>query len=111
MKLSFPSSPSASALSTNSGRESRNAFAVVPEIGAKIGLRINEHLSIFGGYNYLYWSNVARPGAQIDRNLNPNLIRTSATFGAGADPARPTRTFRTDDYWAHGMIWGAELRY
>lgn len=99
------------ALASNSGRASRNAFAVVPEIGAKLGLHVTERLTIFGGYTYLYWSNVARPGAQIDRNLNPNLIPTSATFGDPAGPQRPTRSFRTDDYWAHGMIWGLEFRY
>jgi len=99
------------ALASNSGRASRNEFAVVPEIGAKVGVRVSEHFTIYGGYNFFYWSNVARPGAQIDRNLNPNLIPTSTTFGAPGGPRQPVRSFTTDDYWAHGMIWGVEFRY
>lgn len=99
------------ALATNSGRFSRNNFAVVPEVSAKLGLRISERLTVFGGYSYLYWSNVARPGEQIDRNLNPNLIPTSASFGGPATPRQPVMPFRTSDYWVQGMIWGFEFSY
>jgi hypothetical protein len=99
------------ALATNSGRFSRDTFAVVPEVSAKLGLRITERLTIFGGYSYLYWSNVARPGEQIDRNLNPNLIPTSASFGGPAAPRQPIMPFRTSDYWVQGMTWGLEFRY
>jgi hypothetical protein len=99
------------ALATNSGRFSRNDFAIVPEISAKLGLRITERLTLFGGYGFMYWSNVVRPGDQIDRRLNPNLIPTSATFGGPAAPALPAAPFRTTDYWAQGMMWGLEFRY
>lgn len=99
------------ALATNSGRFSRNSFAVVPEVSAKLGLRISERLTVFGGYSYLYWSNVARPGEQIDRNLNPNLIPTSVSFGGPATPRQPIMPFRTSDYWVQGMIWGFEFQY
>lgn len=99
------------ALATNSGRFSRNDFAIVPEISAKLGLRITERLTLFGGYSFMYWSSVVRPGDQIDRRLNPNLIPTSATFGGPATPALPAVPFRTTDYWAQGMMWGLEFRY
>ncbi|MCI0681456.1 MAG: BBP7 family outer membrane beta-barrel protein [Gemmataceae bacterium] len=99
------------ALATNSGRCSRDSFAVVPEVSAKLGLRISERLTVFGGYTFLYWSDVVRPGEQIDRNLNPNLIPTSASFGGPATPRQPVMAFRTSDYWAQGMIWGFEFRY
>lgn len=98
------------ALATNSGRFSRDKFAVVPEVSSKIGLRITERLSIFGGYTFLYWNRVARPGAQIDCNLNPNFIPTSATAGP-AELRQPTASFRTTDWWAHGVTWGIEFRY
>jgi hypothetical protein len=98
------------ALPTNSGRFARDTFAVVPEISGKIGLRITERLTISGGYTFLYCSRIARPGEQIDRNLNPSFIPTS--FGTGpAEPKQPTTLFRTSDYWAHGMTWGLEFRY
>jgi len=99
------------ALATNSGRSSRNDFAIVPEISANLGLRITERLTLFGGYSFMYWSSVVRPGDQIDRRLNPNLIPTSGTFGGPAIPALPAVPFRTTDYWAQGMMWGLEFRY
>jgi hypothetical protein len=99
------------ALSSNSGSFSRDTFAVVPEVSAKLAFHVSERLLVFGGYSYLYWSNVARPGEQIDRNLNPNLIPTSATFGGPATPRQPAAGFRTSDYWMQGMIFGLELRY
>jgi len=99
------------ALSTNSGTLSRDRFAVVPEVSAKLGLHISDHLMIFGGYSCMFWSNVVRPGEQIDRNLNPNLIPTSVTFGAAATPRQPAASFQTSDYWMQGMIFGFELRY
>jgi len=99
------------ALATNSGRFSRNTFAVVPEVSGKIGFRVSERLSVFGGYTILYWNRIARPGEQIDRNLNPNLIPTSTKFGGPADPPQPATLFRTNDYWAQGMTWGVEFRY
>lgn len=99
------------ALATNSGTSSRNAFAVVPEVTAKLGLRLSERCTFFGGYTFMAWTDVVRPGDQIDRNLNPNLIPTSSTFGSPAIPAQPTRFFRTSDYWAQGMTLGFEIRY
>lgn len=99
------------ALASNSGTFTRNAFAVVPEVGVNLGLRITERFSAFAGYTFIYWSDVARPGDQIDRNLNPNLIPTSNTFGTPGGPARPAPGIRSTDFYAHGLNVGLSFRY
>ncbi len=98
------------ALSTNSGQFTRNVFAVVPETGISLGFKVTEHIRASASYSFLYWSNVARPGDQIDTNLNPNFIPTSNTFGAGGT-ARPAFNFRSTDFFAHGVNLGLEIRY
>src|SRR5262249_43914626 len=59
------------ALPTNSGRFERSEFTVVPEVGLNVGLQVTNHLRAYVGYNFLYWSSVARPGDQIDLGGNP----------------------------------------
>jgi hypothetical protein len=99
------------ALATNSGRHTQTGFAVVPEVAATVGLALTRKLTFFTGYSLLYWSDVARPGAHIDRGLNPNLIPTSATFGGAAVPRRPAFRFDPSDFVAHGVHLGLEWRY
>ena len=99
------------ALASNSGRFSRDEFAVVPEVGVNLGFQITDRLQVFLGYTYLYWSNVVRPGDQIDRGLNPNLIPSSATFNNPGGPARPAFSFRDTDFWAQGINVGMGFRY
>jgi hypothetical protein len=99
------------ALSSNSGQFSRNAFSVVPEINATLGFQLTDHIKLFAGYSFLYWTNVVRPGDQVDTAINPNLVPTSTTYGAAGGPNRPGFAFRTTDFFAHGVNMGLEFRY
>ncbi|HMF16411.1 MAG TPA: BBP7 family outer membrane beta-barrel protein [Gemmataceae bacterium] len=99
------------AVSSNSGQFSRNAFAVVPEAGLDLGFQLTDRIRVFGGYSFLYWSNVARPGDQVDTSVNPNLVPTSTKFGVAGGPARPAFAFRSTDFFAHGVNLGLEVRY
>jgi hypothetical protein len=99
------------ALSSNSGSFNRNAFAVVPEIGVRVGLNVTQRLSVYAGYSFIYWSDVMRPGEQIDRGLNPNLIPTSLTFGMPGGPARPAPLVQSTGFYAHGLDLGVTFRY
>src|SRR5262245_37031796 len=66
------------ALNSNSGSQSGNAFSVLPEIGINLGYQLTPRLKAFVGYSFLYWSNVVRPGEQIDTNIDaariPNFL-------------------------------------
>ena len=60
-------------MQSNIGHFSQSQFAVVPEIGVKLGYQLTPNLRLQAGYNFLFWSNVVRPGQQIDTSVNPNL--------------------------------------
>jgi hypothetical protein len=62
------------------------------------------------GYDFLYWSRVARPGEQIDRSLN---LTQSPVFGTGTlvGPACPAPLIDSTDYFVHGLNFGFALVY
>jgi hypothetical protein len=93
---------------TNIGRYTSNHFAVVPEVGVRLGAQVTERMRAFVGYNFLYWSNVARAGEQIDLRVNPNQIAPPQPLNG---PALPAFTPRRSDYWVQGISLGLELRF
>jgi hypothetical protein len=100
------------ALATNSGRGTHNEFAVVPEVGVKLGYRIIDSLTAYVGYNFLYWSDVIRPGDQIDRRINPTQLPTSLQFTQPpTGPALPAALFQRGDYWAQGITFAVVFAY
>jgi hypothetical protein len=97
------------ALPGNSGHFSRDDFSVVPEVGVNVGYQFTNNLRVFVGYNFLYWSNVVRPGDVIDLRMNSTLVPTSLAPPSG--PAASPFAFRSSDFWAQGISFGAELRF
>ena len=98
---------------TNMGSHTRTVVAVVPEASFNVGYRLTSWLSIVAGYTFLYASNVARPGEQIDRTVNPTQ---SLSFGgpAGkplAGEARPRLPLEGSDFWAQGLSAGVALSF
>jgi hypothetical protein len=97
------------ALSSNIGRHSQSEFAVLPEVRLNIGIWLTAYLHAFIGYNFLYLSEVLRPGETIDRRWNRTLI---PTFGlAPTGPALPVPLFRSSDIHAHGLNLGLGLHF
>jgi hypothetical protein len=99
------------ALPTNIGSYNRDTFSVVPEIGINVGCQVTNHLRAFAGYNFLYWSNVVRPGDQIDFGVNPTQLPSARGPGMLVGPARPAFAFHDTDFWAHGINAGLEFRW
>jgi hypothetical protein len=93
---------------SNIGRYELNKFAVVPEVGVRLGVQLTDHLRVYAGYNFLYWSNVIRTGDAIDLRVNASQLppRTNVT-----GELFPRFTPRYTDYWVHGVVFGAQLRY
>lgn len=91
-------------LPSNIGRTTKDFFAVIPEVGLDVGYDVTERVRVSAGYTFLYWSNVVRPGEQIDFETN-----TAQIFGV--PPLRPMPMFNTTDFWAHGVNLGLTLRY
>jgi hypothetical protein len=106
------------ASTTNIGTYTANRFAVVPEIGIKLGYDVTDRFRVFVGYDFLYMSSVVRPGEQIDLNVNqafrPVDGRTPGfgnqnPFGSG--PRSPGVLFHRSDYWAQGLSAGFLYRF
>jgi hypothetical protein len=96
---------------TNIGSYRSDRFAVVPEVGVKLGYQLTDHVRLFVGYNFLYASSVVRPGDQIDRTINlsqvPTVFGQSPLVGA----PRPRPMFQQTDFWAQGVQFGVEVKY
>jgi hypothetical protein len=95
------------ALPSNIGRFSRDEFTWVPEMGLSVGYQCTDHFRLYVGYNVLYWSSVVRPGNQIDRVVNTNLLPPAV----GGGPARPGFAFNPSEFWAQGVTFGLEFKY
>lgn len=93
---------------TNGGRRTDTTFAVVPEVIVRLGVDVTSHWRVFVGYNFLYLSDVIRPGNQIDNTVNLTQL---TNLGPLAGPARPTPAFNHNDFWAQGINFGAEFRW
>jgi hypothetical protein len=94
---------------TNIGNYEQNEFVMVPELGLNVGIRITRCLRANIGYNVIYLPNVLRASEQIDPDINPGLIPPEAVVATGA--LRPQFRSIEDDYVAHGLNFGAELKF
>ena len=62
------------ALPSNIGTYEDDEFVVIPEFSLTLGYQIAPRVRFLVGYTLIYWSNVVRPGDQIDLNVNPDLL-------------------------------------
>jgi hypothetical protein len=74
-----------------------------------LGYQVTDWLRLTAGYNFLYWNTVARPGEQIDRQVNRTFQPFSPVAATG--PQRPAFAFSGSDFYAHGLTLGMEFRY
>jgi hypothetical protein len=99
------------AQSSNIGSYARDRFGVVPEGGTKLQAAIGKCVLVHVGYSFLFLGNAVRPGNHVDTSVNPNLVPTSATFGAAGGPARPAFQYHDSTYWAHLFNFGLTIQY
>ncbi len=92
---------------TNIGIYDTNSITAIPELGIKLGFFLNRRLKLSAGYNFIYWSKVARPGDQIDTDVNSSQIPPGVLLGAGF----PKYPGRTTDFWVQGITAGLEYRF
>lgn len=98
---------------TNIGRIERNRFAVMPEGGLRLNFDVTDHLRLYVGYNFLYLSDVVRPGEQVDTKVNTGFapFATSSQVAVQQGPRNPAVLFRTSDFWAQGVNFGLEYHW
>lgn len=95
---------------SNIGHYTKNSFAVMPQIGLKLGYQVGPRTRAYVGYDFMYLSNVARAGDQIDLRVNPTQIpRLNGNTPTG--PALPAFEQKTTDFWMQGIRVGVEFRF
>jgi hypothetical protein len=99
------------ALTSNGGKFHDGEFSAIPQLGLQVGYQYNPYVRLFVGYDFLYWSGVARPGDQVDLGVNPALVPALRGPGPPTGPARPAFAAQQTDFWAQGLSLGAEFRY
>ena len=96
---------------SNIGDYERNELSVLPQLGVTLGYKLTERLKLTGGYTFVYWSNVVRPGEQIDLEVNPGNLPFADPADPDGLPARPQFSFHQNDFWAHGLSAGLEYQW
>ena len=95
----------------NIGSYQRDAFSVLPELGLTLGYAVTPRLRATVGYTLIYWSNVLRPGDQIDLDVNGTLIPSGELDPIVVARDHPRFEYRQTDLWAQFLNVGAEYRW
>ena len=93
------------ALGSNSGEFSHSRFSVIPEFGINLAWNVSCLWTANIGYNFIYVTNVARPGDQIDLNIDPNQ------FPPAISGNQPAFAFNDTDVWIQGINIGLGCRF
>lgn len=93
----------------NLGAFENDEFSVVPEATVNVGYMATPNLRVHVGYNFLYWSNVTRPGDQIDRVVDLSFVPNAPPVPTTV--TRPLPTFTQSGFWTQGIQFGAEYRW
>ena len=97
------------ALPTNIGVQSRDRFALIPELNLNCRYQYSEQLSLEVGYSLLWITDVARSGSQIDTNVNPTYLPGAG--GTPTGPAVPSNPMHTASMWAQGLNVGVAWEF
>ena len=95
------------AAQSNIGRYNRRRFSVAPDVSLNLGYQITPSLRGFVGYSMLYWTNVVRPGPQVDRVVDLNFIPNSPAAPSSGQ-RRPAVLFNESNLFAQGASFGME---
>lgn len=98
-------------LGTNAGLTDRNRFSYVPEVRADAVYHFTDRLSVGVGYTFIYWSNVARPGNQIDPVIDRQQQPSSVNYDPTLAATHPARRDTDTSFWAQGLSLQVGIRY
>lgn len=101
---------------SNIGAWNSHHFSILTETGLNLGYNLTPRFRVHVGYSVMYWSNVLRPGDQIDPIVDETLVPkppgTPAQFLPlhPSDP-HPVVPFKRSDFFAHGVNIGVTYRW
>jgi hypothetical protein len=98
----------------NIGSHRHSEFSVVPELRIDLGYEFQAGCRVYVGYDFLYWSSVARPGEQISVFVNDTQNPASPRFnqaGQVVGVRAPGVFLDQSAFFAHGLHFGLQLAY
>lgn len=66
----------------NINKHSFHQFEVVPEINAKLELRLWPHFWVTAGYQYMFWPRIILAGEQVNLDVDAEFVRHDTSFWA-----------------------------
>jgi hypothetical protein len=88
---------------TNAGTYQRDVFSYMHDAGLRLVYYPTERVKLSLGYNMVFFSDVARPGDQIDTNIDGVPLASGAVH--------PAFSFNSTHFFAHGLNLGLECRF
>jgi hypothetical protein len=95
----------------NIGRFTSDHFSVVPEFTLNVGYFVTPSFRIYAGYNFLLWTNVIRPGDQIDHTVDLTFVPNSPAGANFSGLYRPRPLFKQSDLVLNGIQFGLDWRW
>jgi hypothetical protein len=99
------------AVASNSGAFTRDVFTIIPELGVNVGFQLTRNVKLFAGYNLFFWSNVVRPGDQLNNTVDSRQVPTDPSFDPTATVTQPGPSFVTRSFWGQGVAVGLEIGF
>src|SRR5262249_19587077 len=100
------------ALRNNIGSNSNREFTIMPDLSLSLSYQCTQHLRLFGGYNFIYWNNVIRPGDYANNAVDSRNIPTDQNFNGTFKGGAPTfPSFIQRNFYAHGWHVGVEVGF
>ena len=95
------------AQASNIGQREEQSFSAIAEVGFNLRRRFTPRVVGTFGYTFMYWSEVARVGDQLDLAINTSQIPPGSLSGE----ARPAPRLDTTSFWAQGISVGLEAAF
>jgi hypothetical protein len=107
------------AQSTNIGNYERDRFSMIPELNFNVGYKLTQRCKLRAGYTIMFWTNVVRPGDQIDREINSTLLPEFDPVSGEqlpppnpiVGPLRPAFAFQDTNVLIQGLNVGMEYNW
>jgi hypothetical protein len=96
------------ALRSNVGDYDRTKLALIRDTSLSLGYCIAPNVQLRLGYDFVWVTNVLRPGQQIDLGVNPTYLPFSS---APAGYPRPWYKFDGELFWMHGLSLGLSAQF
>jgi hypothetical protein len=96
---------------TNIGRFNHGDFSCVPELTLNFGYRLTQAMTVFAGYNFLFATNMARAGNQID-GVDGRQIFLSPGYNPNTSFTHPVALGEANStFWVQGLNFGVLFTY